>query len=560
MKGVYRQSKETYHEHDSESTQPLSLKNIDSSLISNSIEAVYRFLSKNIALLIMIVVIGSFLAMLALRIHLIMAYIPEMGGIESNVIYSLQRILSDYPLYVDPAVAPYSITQYTPFYYYLCWAVGRVLQVDPSNVYQVYVLCRSVSLLLNLLFAGTAFFILRNVFRVSTPISFIAFAYAFVYLDEESFSRPDSLYSLMVLLTIGIFLKLLTEKGQQRTKLFLISASALSVASIFAKQSAIYLPVLLLFFLLFYVKNVRWTSISVLTMASAFGLLFLVSGGSDIHTFLQNTVQGVNNGATLAWFAKRIMIEHFQKERFINILGLFVGIYYLARGKNDALKFLGLCILGSFAFALMTSFKIGAAPNYFTEFIVLTVMAVIIFVTTHDSLFRKPRNTQKGWVTSYKPLFYLLLVTFTLPPRFAGKYLKKVIEVKELGEQGYLSNLAVADYLYKEEHLQPDDEVFVTTHVQDYLNKFLYKNVIFPQKEIVSANPPNTYDYSSFEKGLEEGTVGYVVASISEGHVDTVASEVKIRFNFIGSDFSPYTPIKRLGDYVVFKHKSQVHQ
>ena len=535
---------------------PSSEETASSSLISKSVEVVYNFLSQNIALIIMIVVVGSFLAMLALRVHLIFAYVPEIGGIESNVIYGLQRLLGGFSLYMDPAIAPYSITQYTPLYYYLCQAIGTLFRIDPDNVYQMYVLSRSVSLVLNLLFSGTAFLILRNVFRINRVLSLIAFAYAFVYLDEESFSRPDSLYSWIVLATIGLFLKLLLEKKQNRLP-YLVGASVLSILSIFAKQSAIYLPVLLLFFLLFYVKNLGWTLTAALTMAGSFGILMLMSGQGDMHAFLQNTVQGVNNGASVAWFAKRIMIEHFQKERFVNILGLFTGIYYLARGKNDALRFLGLCILGSFSFALLTSTKIGAAPNYFTEFIVLTVMAVIVFITSNDPLFQNGRLVRSQWVSSYKPLFYLLLIAFTLPPRFAGKYLRKVVEANDIREQGYNDNRAVADYLYQEERLQPTDQVLVTTHVQDYLNKFLYRNVVFPQKEIVKANPPDVYDYSTFQQEVQRGTVGYVVASLSEGHVDTTAS-ITINYQLAGADFSSYTPIKRLGDYVVFKHRSRL--
>ena len=542
----------------SEYTDASSPSHNSLSFVSRFIESLYETLSQNVLYLIMAVVGISFLAMLALRIHLITAYIPELGGIESNVIYSLQRILDGYPLYVDPATAPYSITQYTPLYYYLCWLVGKLFQVDAANVHQVYILCRTVSLVLNLLFAGTAFFILHNIFRVRKALSFVAFAYAFVYLDEESFSRPDSLYSLLVLVSIGLFLKMLIQKEQRPSQFYLISASVVSITAIFAKQSAIYLPMLLLFFLLFYVRNIRWTLAALLSMGGAFSLLFLMSGGGDVHAFLQNTVQGVNNGASLAWFAKRIMIEHFQKERIINILGLFIGTYYLAKGKADTLKFLGLCILGSFAFALVTSVKIGAAPNYFTEFIVLTVIGAIVFVTNNDALFRKPYLIKETWGSSYKPLFYLLLVIFTLPPRFAGKFQKKVVEVYQVGEKGYTEELAVVDYLYKEGHLQSSDQVLVTTHVQDYLNKFLYKNVIFPQKEIVKANPPGVYDYSLFKQGLRQGTVKYIVASLSEGHVDTLAQDMAISYDLVDADFSSYKPVTQLGDYVIFEHQNRI--
>lgn len=495
--------------------------------------------------------------MLSLRIYLVTAYIPELGGIESNVIYTLQRFLDGYPLYVDPATAPYAITQYTPLYYYLCGGIGEMLRIDPGNVHQVYVLSRSVSLVLNLLFAFCAFLILRKVFRVRQSLSFIALVYAFVFLDEESYSRPDSLYNLMALATIGLFLRFLLRAESPRSRGYLLAASVVSVATVYAKQSAIYLPVLILFYLLFYLRDIRWTLFSLLLMVGSFVALLLLSGKGNTEAFLQNTVQGVNNGTSLAWFAERIMIEHFQKERFINILGLFGGFYFLARGKSHPLRFLGLALLGSFFFALITSIKIGAAPNYFTEFIVLTVIAVVVLVDTYDPWFGAQPN-RKTKLGGYQPLFYLILVVFTLLPRFAGKFQKKFVKINDVGRSGYLDDRAVAHYLYEKEHLQPDDQVFITTHVHDYLNKFLYKNAIFPQKEIVVANPPGTYDYSAFRRGVQDGTVGYVIASLPEGHVDTVASDMRIRFDFIGTDFSPYVPIKQMGDYLIFRHQRRV--
>ena len=106
------------------------------------IESFYCWIVARSALLISLVAGATFLAMLLLRLHLVSAYAPELGGIESNVIYTLQRILDGYPLYVDPAAPPYAITQYTPLYYYLCWGVGRLAGVDAANVHHVYVLSR----------------------------------------------------------------------------------------------------------------------------------------------------------------------------------------------------------------------------------------------------------------------------------------------------------------------------------------------------------------------------------------------------------------------------------
>ena len=503
----------------------------------------------------MAIAILCFLSMLILRIHLITAYIPEIGGVESNVIYSLQRVLAGYPLYTDPAAAPYSITQYTPLYYLLCWLVGMVFQVDAANVHQVYELSRSVSLLLNLGFFFSTLVISRNIFRIGKGLSFVVATYAFVYLDEESFSRPDSLYNLLFLVTIGLFLKALLQNKQRPSFKYLVGASVASVLTIFAKQSGIYLPVLLLVFIGFYLRSLRWMLVASFTMLLAFIGLFLLSSNGDAYVFLQNTVQGVNNGTSLTWFAKRIMVEHFQKERVVNVCGLFLGLYYLATGTDNVKKFLGFSLLGSFAFAFVTSFKIGAAPNYFTEFIVMAFIAAAVFITSNGFVANQVRLPHRGRLDNYKPLLLLLFVLFTLPPRLAGKIVKKVVEVHNAGLHEYMSSQAVAQFLYEDEGLKPHEQVFVLTHVEDYLNKFLFRNVIFPQKEIVMANSPDVYDYTCFRQGLDQGQVSYVVADTRQSHLDTTAQQTRVKYDFIGGDFSLYVPIKTIDHYLIFKHR-----
>ena len=528
------------------------------SFVDAAVQSFYRFLVVKAKYLIIAIAILCFLLTLILRIHLVTAYIPEIGGIESNVIYSLQRILVGYPLYTDPATAPYSITQYTPLYYWLCWLGGTIFRVDAASVHQVYELSRGVSLLLNLMFAFSAFLISRNIFRIGRGVSFVVFTYAFVYLDEESFSRPDSLYNLLFLVTIGLFLKALLPEQRPSLK-YLIGASIASVLTIFCKQSGICLLVLLLVFIVFYLRNTRWALVASATMLLSFSGLFLLSSTGDLYVFLQNTVQGVNNGASVAWFTKRIMIEHFQKERFINICGLFLGLYYLATGAENTKKFLGLSLLGSFAFALVTSFKIGAAPNYFTEFIVLVVIAAAVFITTNGFVSKEAYPERRKRSVNYKPLLLLLFVLFTLPPRLAGKIVKKVVDVKNAGQHEYLSSQAVARFLYEDEGLKPDEQVFVITHVEDYLNKFLFRNAIFPQKEIVIANPPNAYDYTAFRRGLENGEVGYVIADTRKDHIDTLNRQARIKYQFIEGDFSRFVPLKEIDHYLIFKHKPLVN-
>lgn len=532
-----------------------SKKNLNSVL-----DVVYDYAAKNGFKLIMAVVLLGLLATLILRIVLIFTFIPDLGGVESNVIYSIQRILDGYPLYMDPSSSPYSITQYTPIYYFIIYGFGKLFQISGNDVESVYILSRSVSLIFNLGFAYLSALIFVNIFKGNRWMSLIAFAFAFVFLDEESYSRPDSLYNLMVMATIYVILLFLREDIRPRKERLLIIASLLTVFTIYVKQSGIFLPVLLVFFVLVYCQNIRWTLISLGTMLVSFTALFFLFTGGDLMPFYQNVIEGVNNGISLQWFAEKIMVEHFQKERFINIIGFSLAIYWLVKGESQQLKFLGLAMLGSFLFALITGVKIGAAPNYFTEFIALTVIATLVFLQKYDRLFQVGENYYKETPANFKILFYLVLVVMTLLPRFAGKIDTKIVKAKShgyiLGIEGYMDNKAIADFLYEEERIQPDDQVYITTHVEDYLNKFLYRNAVFPQKEIVFRNPEGVYNYDEFHEGLRNGDVTYIIASRARNKVIEENGTMAIKEHFLNGDYSNYEAIKEMKGYVIFKSKS----
>ncbi|WKN32166.1 hypothetical protein PZB74_02205 [Porifericola rhodea] len=532
--------------------------NKESKLSFNSVfDLVYDYAAKNGFKLIIGFALLVFVSTFLLRLSLVFTYIADMGGVESNVIYSIQRLIAGYPLYVDPSVAPYSITQYTPIYYYIMLGLAKLVQLDADQVEGVYILSRSFSLLCNLGFAYFSALITVNIFKGNRWMGVLVFVFAFVFLDEESYSRPDSLYNLMLMATVYLTLKFLAKEENVSIKeRYLIGASLLSVLTIYVKQSGIFMPVLIVFFLLFYCQNVRWTLLSLITMGVSFMALLFLFAGNNLAAFYENVVQGVNNGTSVRWFIERILIEHFQKERFINIIGFSLGVYWLVKGKEHTLRFLGLAMLGAFLFGIITGFKIGAAPNYFTEFIALTVVATLVFVQKYDRLIANKNALYHAPPFNFKILFYFVLVVMTLLPRFVGKIDTKVIKAQQfvLGEEGYQKNKEIADYLYNTEKLMPEDKVFITTHVHDYLNKFLYKNTIFPQKEIVYRNPEGVYNYETYFEGLQDGGVKYIIASIKENNVMDIDGKAAINEDFLNADYSNYTAIKEMNGYVIFKH------
>src|SRR6516225_6762764 len=142
-----------------------------------------------------VVVPFCFFSALFLRFFLIGSENTDIGGIEQNVVYSIQKLLYNGDLYSSPASAPFAITQYTPLYYLLCGLFAKIFHLDPSmDIHRIYVTGRSLNLLLNL---GNAFFIYkiaRRIFDLSSANSKFLFCISFVLSFSFNYAvRPDSL-------------------------------------------------------------------------------------------------------------------------------------------------------------------------------------------------------------------------------------------------------------------------------------------------------------------------------------------------------------------------------
>ena len=70
----------------------------------------------------------------------------DIYGIEQNVVYSLQLLFADKPLYTNPQEPPYNVVQYTPAYYGIADVLASIFRVSADNVYGVYLLARGLSI------------------------------------------------------------------------------------------------------------------------------------------------------------------------------------------------------------------------------------------------------------------------------------------------------------------------------------------------------------------------------------------------------------------------------
>ncbi|MBE7174717.1 MAG: hypothetical protein INR73_29375, partial [Williamsia sp.] len=146
-----------------------------------ALRSLYQQITQRTYLLIWLIIALLGLVTIYIRVKVIFLVNPDIGGIESNVIYSVLRILAGYPLYQNPELAPYAITQYSPIYYYLTAGLSRLAGLTPDDVYEVYAVGRGISLVANVFYAWGIVQIARRL-PLSTSLAALVGVLAFVLL------------------------------------------------------------------------------------------------------------------------------------------------------------------------------------------------------------------------------------------------------------------------------------------------------------------------------------------------------------------------------------------
>ncbi|MBN8824106.1 MULTISPECIES: hypothetical protein [unclassified Spirosoma] len=455
-----------------------------------------------------LLLIGCLLITLIIRYRLIFLTNSDIGGIESNVIYAIQRFLAGYPLYSNPEIAPYSITQYSPFYYRVVGTVCKLASLNPDHPIEIYRASRVVSLCANLLFAFLLFGIGR-IFQLKLKTALAVSVIAFVLLPPQTYSRPDSIYILFVLATLYTGTRSIQDGSPKARTGWLIVAVLTTALAIATKQSGIVLPAILTSFYLVWSR--QWLKALIVGgCSSLLGLLLLVGfmPEHDLHLLYTNIVTGVSQG--LDWTSYKVNIfDHYLRPYGLhNAFGLALSIWLLRRTKLEH-KWLGWFTLLLFGFALLTSLKQGSALNYFAEFIALTGLIVAIWLQTF-------LDTSNGRQIGLGILIFSA-VFWAVIPNISNFNWPLALRRDALSENPYYEQKRVADYITDSLHLQPTDAVFITNYNYCYLNGLLYRNCILPQQEIVMVMyHRHELSYAAFDKQIREGKIRFLITRPKE--------------------------------------------
>lgn len=464
------------------------------------------------AILVSIITLSIFI----LRIVLAQSSQTDLGGVEQNVIYSIQKILYDGKIYTDPTFAPFAITQYTPIYHYLCALLGKVFSLDPGiDIYKIYLIGRYLNVFFNILLAIVVFQVCARNLKISKELSVITSLASFICVfRQECTVRPDSLMDLLLIVTVWAIILFQNKKNVY----FLIVAAILSIVVIFVKQSGVQMPVIILGFLVF---SKDWKSLAIAFITISISILvcvtvvFLQFG----PIFFTNVIGGVANGVDPEWFFLYVFGLGFKIKIMIPALAvLWITFHHWNLFKSDqTTRLLSFTACSMFAFASLTVLKSGSNVSYYYPFFVVSIILISWRIHRYQA-------TNRPFVFASYTLYLTCICFLTFIHQF-----REVRQLQERNNPGIdQKDLLIEDVSsYLQENLKADDYIFANLDDESItpsvfgrrgINNILFKHALIPQLDIFKSSNVRSkvLGYENFGNMLRNGKVRYIVESDPE--------------------------------------------
>ncbi|HRD54204.1 MAG TPA: hypothetical protein PKY96_16315, partial [Flavobacteriales bacterium] len=425
----------------------------------------------------------------ALRVQLITDHGVNLGGVEINVVYGAQKILLGRPLYEDPEQPPFDVMQYSPLYYGLLASVAKIAGVQPEETFGLFVLSRTLALLLNLLTCWLVFALCRAL--GCTRWGGLAVAlFSFVLYTDHFYGRGDALYAMLFVAALLAHARVLDKAGPRA----MVLAALLSVACVLAKQTGVLVIGIIGLDLLLRRawRELRVFAIAVLAVSSMAALVIAVSASGPY--FLKNAVQGLANGIAPSMYREfhDLATYKYYAPMHMALLVLVVRGFWIGDARD---RLLSAAMALSIAFGGLTAFKSGSNLNYLYEAHLLVSIAAMRLV----------RGTS-GWL-SMAPL--LVMLAFAQHrTRLLHKHVADAVE-REGHAAAHRSDIAVHHALVNELGLRPQDKVLIT--YRGHLELLLNGQGLIAQKDVIQWSVREVYDLSEFLRMMDDGEVRYVI-------------------------------------------------
>jgi predicted membrane protein DUF2142 len=463
--------------------------------------------------------LGCAVAEFGLGLWLCVSGVPDVRGVELNVVRTIQKTLLGQSLYTDPAALPFDAAQYSPLYYAICLGLVRLAGVAADDPARIMVIGRTFSFLVSLgICAGSVWFASRGL-GVRRSVAVVAGAVAFVTTSPWLFLlRPDGLMCATVLTSLA----LAVASGTRHTRSSywcLVLSVGLGCMAVWAKQTGV--EALLIVFLYFVVIREFRKSAIVVALAATFGLGSLALLVRSYPQMLPNIIGGIDNGISLGAAFEKTYRVFFSNFAFLVALVLtgFVFLPPSRRDHRDAMFLVSLGVL--FAIATVAGLKDGSAENYYDEFLIVAILAAARLVQAIDSsepvAQGRPRLLMTVvaaylvcslpfWTASQVRRYWWLPINPVNHPRTSW-----IIPRTSLWSEDY--RLAGAQ-LSAGFASRPDALVLSFDRA---LGAFLPDRSVVPQQELATIlHDRGIVDYSLFRRFVNEGRIEYVIVDESD--------------------------------------------
>lgn len=454
---------------------------------------------------------------------LVRSHEQELHGVEQNVVYSLQLLFDGQALYSNPESAPFNVVQYMPAYYAFVKNIGSLLQIQGSDVFEIYLLGRAISFSFAI---GLAFLIAWQVahFGLQKEAGIVSFLLALILPTPWFFlARPDAMMSFFVFGAMLLFLY--TLQNQNHGVMVLILVGVALATGIFLKQTAVLFLGLILLFPFYSMKNRLWI---LLGTGIGTGLLsFILRDYFSLwplegNVFYMNVVDGLKNGINLLMGNQMVYNIYYNHYRPFLLLPLVVTVLSVAEVLRKREKGLSLTdyyrvfaaqdrvfsfLLFAFWFvtiaSLVMAMKDGSAINYLIDSMLLALLLLAYFLSQ--------KEIQSKWLNRFEVKLAIALcltvLIFGLSTDIVLRHGEDIVALSPENDETWQETLAV---LETEFATAPEDYFLYYPHA--VFDRWV--NLLYHEQALL--NPREVYDLSNFDLSglrdyLEDGRLRWFI-------------------------------------------------
>lgn len=484
-----------------------------------------------------VTILGCVLGTMGLAAWLIFGGLPNVRGVENNVIFGIQQILLGRSLYTDPAQFPFQIVQYSPFYYYLCAAIAKVCGVGPTDVYGLHVVARGLSSVLEVARLGIAYGLLRRFLHVGRGMALLAVTIIFIGTAPWNFlARPDALVAICLLGGIACVLQMFAraQTNPRASVGYLAGAVILGCAATMAKQNG-FIFLAILFSFLFFTKDWKrlFLGTGLAILAGALSLALAFQAGPALKSHL---IDGVRNGSNLVDAFTRAYHPFWSTMSALFGFSVLVILKWLRPTAGKERQFLAYTMTILFLSASALSLKVGSISQYYYDFMAVALVAAF---GLWPALADKTHINSLGKVEMR--IFAMTTIACLLTMLLGNHlYVSVYRPLNPVVGRGTLSDRKeVASLLITELSQHPDKYYFSLDGMVDIL---LPQRCLMPQKDVIEiSHERGLVNYSEFARLVKTGRVRYLVAPAQE-----------IPKSFAGVSFDRYVKLQDCGKFSLY--------